>query len=193
MTTPFEYVDPPEVQDLNNPPEIPTFVDGVLVHQTDLNALGANLRYLVRYMMGGHTDHKPLTVLRAVTPNSFPNNVATVITWDTADQNTDSAWDASDPTTVYVQTAGIYRIYFQCGTTATFSQVHLYLLVNGVDIINNSVALTECNGNLTNVEITVQLAAGASIQLAYQHASGATRSSATTFGGVRLVVEWIAP
>ncbi len=122
MTGPFQYLDPPPDPVINQPPPLPSFVDGQLVRQSQLNALSANLRYLQSSVLGGQSGHKPLTVLRAVLATVCPSGAATLIKWDTADQNTDNAWSyAVDPYTVNVQTEGYYRIYFQAGTTAAFS------------------------------------------------------------------------
>ncbi len=194
---PFEWLDPPPIPVINQPPPIPTFIDGVLVHQTDLNALVANIQYLQSYVLGGSqggTDPKPMTVLRALTPNTFTAGAATALTWDTADVNNDGAWSASDPTTVYVQTEGFYRVNFQLSiNTSTHSQSQMYILINGTDVANNSVCGTRYFGIQANLEVTVPLAATASIQVAYMFQGSGTRSSFSSIGGCRLEIEWVAP
>lgn len=194
MTGPFQYLDPPSVQVLNQPPPLPTFVDGQVVRQSALNALSVNLRYLKGAVLGGRAGGKPLTVLRAVLPTVCPSGAATLIRWDVADQNTDNAWSlTADPYSVIVQTEGIYRIYFQCGTTASHSNCKLYLLVNGNDVINNSASVCSWFGNHANVELTVALAKTASVQVAYMQTTGSSRSTTNQFGGARLEVEFVAP
>ena len=193
LTAPYTYVDVPTPYTFNAPPALPTFVDGALVHQGDLNALSANLNYLYAYVLGGQTATKPLTILRQTTPQSFTTAVATVVNWDTADKNTDSAWSAGTPGAVYIQTAGIYRIYYQGGHASTASASTLFILVNGTDIVNNCVANSTWNGNLANVEITTPLAAGASVQAVLLQTTGSTKSSSTTFGGQRFELEWLCP
>lgn len=194
MTAPFTYLDAPATTVLNAPPALPTFLDGGLVHQGDLNALSANLTYLNAYVLGGLTTVKPLTLLRQVTGQNFVTGVATVINWDTADKNTDGAWSFSaDPATVYVQTAGFYRITYQGGHASTASASQLFILVNGTDIVNNGLANTSWNGNLGNVEITYQLASGASLQAALIQTTGSTKTSSTSFGGQRFEVEFLCP
>lgn len=204
---PFQQLDPPTIQVLNQPPAVPTFVDGQLVHQGDLNALSANVQYLQEYVLGGSqggTAAKPMTVLRAVLPNVnlFTATVATLIQWDTADVNNDNAWSATaDPFTIYVQHEGFYRIYFQCGSTATsshWSSCAMFILVNGSDIANNSVQSCGWVGNQGNLELTVPLAATASIQVAYMQSDSTLTSGRpwqvnTQFGGCRIEVEWVAP
>lgn len=196
---PFQQLDPPTISVLNQPPAVPTFVDGQLVHQGDLNALSANVQYLQQYVLGGSQGAaaaKPMTVLRAVTPtlNVFTTGVATLIQWDTADVNNDNAWSATaDPFTIYVQTEGFYRVYVQFGTSATsFSNCTLFLLVNGNDIVNNTVQSCNWHGNQGNLELTVPLAATASIQVAYEQTFGSCHGI-TTQGGCRIEVEWVAP
>lgn len=194
MTAPFTYLDAPAVTVYNSPPALPTFLDGSLVHQSDLNALSANLRYLTAYVLGGDTTAKPLTLLRQTTGQGFPTGVATVVNWDTADKNTDGAWSASAPNVVYVQTAGFYRITYQGGYPANSSANNqLFILVNGTDIVNNAAATTSWFGNYSNVEITTQLAAGASVQAAFLQTLGTTQTSSTAYGGQRLDIEWLCP
>jgi hypothetical protein len=194
MTGPFSYLDPPSVQILNAPPAIPTFLDGDLVHQGDLNALAANVTYLLGGTGGSDATAKPLTVLRALTPNICTSGAAITCLWDTADSNNDGAWSPSDPTSVYVQTEGYYRINAQFGhSVASYSQCTLFVLVNGTDVVNNSIQTCSWHGNQGQVEVTVPLAKTASIQIAYEQTSGSSRNSSLTFGGCRLEVEWIAP
>lgn len=194
MTAPFTYVDAPAVQLPNSAPVLPTFLDGALVHQGDLNALSANLRFLQAYALGDIPTGKPLTLLRQTTTQSFTTGVATVINWDTADKNTDGAWSAGTPNAVFVQTAGYYRITYQGGYPAnTAAANQLFILINGTDIVNNAVAVSSWSGNFSNVEITAPLAAGTSVQAAFLQTTGSTQSSSTAFGGHRLDVEWLCP
>lgn len=192
--SPFTYLDQPSVVTRNQPPALPTFIDGSLVHQGDLNALAVNLDYLYAYTLGGYTTTKPLTMLRQTTPQVIATATPTIINWDTADKNTDGAWSAGTPSTVYVQTDGTYRILAQCGyIPSTASKCTIYVLINGTDVVNNAIALQTVNGDLSQVDITTQLAAGASVQIAFQQQTGSNQNATPQYGGQRLTVEWLCP
>jgi hypothetical protein len=129
----------------------------------------------------------------------FTSGAATLITWDTILVDNVNAWDGptlGDPQTITVQKEGFYRINFQCGTTQSYpfsSVASMFILVNGSDVVNNSVNSCTWVGNQGTLEVTVPLAATASIQVAYEQQTGGGLFSTTQFGGCRIEVEWVAP
>jgi hypothetical protein len=206
---PFAWLDPPATPTINQPPDLPSFTDGDLVHQGDLNALVTNIEYLQQFVLGGSVGGslaKPMTILSAVTPNVFTSGAATTILFDTVIVDNVNAWGKNnvlgDAHTVVVQKEGFYRINFQCSndTASSFwnAVINEWIIINGSDVVNNSVVTGCWTGNNGTLEVTVPLAATATIQVAYRFDSsglyGGTKChSQTTFGGCRLEVEWVAP
>lgn len=96
---PFSWLDPPAIPTINQPPPMLIFTDGLLVHQKDLNALCTNLTYLQQFVLGGSqggTTQKPMTILSAVTPNTFTSGAATVLLWDTVIIDNVNAWGGNN-------------------------------------------------------------------------------------------------
>lgn len=175
-------------------PTIPTFTDGLVVHQADLNALASNLTNLYNYNQAGFVSQRPCVIAKQTTGQSIPNNTNTLINFQSAAINTDNMWTASVPNQITIQHAGIYLLMGQifypqlAGATLT-TNCGGYILVNGTVPGTNAVAVGGANGGQNaagpagNFMSLQNLAAGATVFLNAAHTYGASSTLLTTFGG----------
>jgi len=89
-------------------PAIPSFTDGTVVHQADLNALGSNLTNIYNYLLGGFRTEPPIVVAQQTVAQTIATGVTAQMSYDTAVVNTNSMWVSSSPTQITIQTGGIY-------------------------------------------------------------------------------------
>lgn len=161
-------------------PVVPTFTDGVVVHQADLNALGTNLTNLYNYLNAGFTTQKPCVIVAATSSQSIAASTDTLVTFQAAAVNTNNMWVAGSPTQITIQKAGIYWVFAQTHwplvSGATLSNALVAnLMVNGTTVPTNVVAcqtLPMVNagpGSGHQVGCLVNLAAGSTVFLDVWH------------------------
>lgn len=123
-------------------PAIPSFVDGTVVHQTDLNALASNLTNIYSYLLGGFRTQPPIAVIQqnnAQTIASGASGAAFVL--DTAVLNTNNMWTPSVPSQITIQTAGTYLVLFHVEWGAAFTGYRFCgVTLNGTTIPTNYLA-----------------------------------------------------
>lgn len=123
-------------------PAIPSFTDGTVVHQADLNALASNLTNLYAYNQAGFFTQRPTVLVNATSVQSITQNTDTLLNFQNAVINTDNMWTASVPNHLTIQHAGIYLLFaqwrIQAITGASLTNgLNLNLLVNGTSTTNS--------------------------------------------------------
>lgn len=163
---------------------MPTFTDGVVVHQASLNSLSTGINNLSTYVLGAAPprSYVPMVALRQASVQSVPNASDTLVNWDTADANNDNMWTGSSPNVVTVRTAGTYAFWAQ-GTFAAngTNDRYMWLLMNGTNAATNSIAESHqpgysgIDGNLLgSFALMPSLAVGATFYVdLWQNAGGA--------------------
>ena len=187
-------------------PAIPTFTDGVVVHQADLNALGTNLTNLYNYNQAGFFTQRPTVLAKQTTTQSIAASTNTLINFDTAVINTDTMWVASVANQVTIQHAGIYFMFgelrFPGQTGATLANYFAVdILVNGTTPGTNSICYTA--GPMLNITSALplgfqafgcaNLAAGATVYLNVSHNSGGAISTQVDRGNSFLGAVFLTP
>lgn len=117
-------------------PAIPSFTDGLVVHQADLNALASNLTNLYNYNQGGFRTQRPAVIAQATSTQSISPSTGTLVTFGTATVNTDNMWVGGSATQITINTAGIYWLFGQCRWPA----------ISGATLANGLVANIQVNG-----------------------------------------------
>lgn len=128
---------------------MPTFTDGVVVHQGDLNGLSTGINNLSTYTLGAVPPraYVPTLRVRRVAAQTIPNNANTLVSWDTVDVNNDNMFSLSTPTTITIQTAGSYAFDVEWGwANSTSGDRVIWATKNGTSTIANSVATDEQHG-----------------------------------------------
>jgi hypothetical protein len=99
---------------------MPTFTDGVVVHQTSLNALSTGVNNLNTVVTGAVAPraYVPLLRLKRTAAQSIPNTTNTAVSWDTIDVNNDNMFTLVSPTQITIQTAGSYALDVEFGWAA---------------------------------------------------------------------------
>lgn len=124
-------------------PPIPSFTDGTVVHQADLNALASNLTNIYTYLLGGFRTTPPIAVIQQNNAQTFTTGTTAQVTYDTAVVNTNSMWVAGSPAQVTIQTAGTYLIMQHVIWNSAFSGYRFCgVTLNGTTIPTNYVANT---------------------------------------------------
>lgn len=167
-------------------PVIPSFTDGTVVHQADLNALASNLTNLYAYNQAGFFTQRPSVLVSASATQSIAANTDTLLNFGTAVINTDNMWTVSVPNHLTVVHAGIYVIFaqvrWQAISGATLSNgLNANLLVNGTATSNSVAMTTTAMMNTTGsagigqfVGTIANLAVGATVYVdVYQNGGGA--------------------
>ncbi len=168
-------------------PPIPTFTDGLLVHQPDLNAMSTHLNALYAADLGGFRTNVPACAVRLTTTKAIPNNTETQIIWDVADINTDGMWTVSSPTTLTVNTAGVWLITTTLGlVNGTAAQIAARILVNGTNSPTDGQVTSSQSGSRGVASAFVALAAGSVINATIFHTVGSTTNLDLTKGSCRL-------
>ncbi|HEY2763416.1 MAG TPA: hypothetical protein VGJ13_05300 [Pseudonocardiaceae bacterium] len=170
---------------------MPTFTDGVVVHQASLNALSTGINNINSLLTGAVAPRAYVPTAAAYTNASHNVNSAadTIITFDAALTNNDNMWVASN-SNFTVNTAGIYIIYGQVhfASNNTGSRA-VHLLLNGT-AVGNSVAahnhpgMTTGDGvALTAISPPWSLSVGATIYMSVYQDSGGLLATTVTFSG----------
>jgi hypothetical protein len=96
---------------------MPTFTDGTVVHQGDLNLLSTGINNLSTYSLGAvpPRSYVPTLKLRKNAQQTIPTNANTNVSWDTIDVNNDSMFTLSANTVITIQTAGSYAVFAEFG------------------------------------------------------------------------------
>lgn len=162
---------------------MPTFTDGAIVHQGQLNLLAAGITNLSLLLNGVPPTRAyiPAVSVKTTTPHTIPNNAdTTVTTWDGSSINNDAMW-SSGLTALTLQTGGVYIAWAQTHFTANAVGIRaVHVMLNGTSIIANSVAVATVNnlnaggGNaFTAMSMPMRLAPGATLYLSvYQNSGG---------------------
>jgi hypothetical protein len=175
-------------------PTIPSFVDGTVVHQADLNALATNLTNLYNYNQGAFNTQRPNVMAVQTVARSIANSTETTMTYDSAGPNVGNMWIASQPTQLTIQIAGSYFIFGQVryGTLggATLGTVARgNILINGTNPAANAVSNTDVpfmtvgNGTTSAAWYVANLAAGATVYMSTLQNSGAAMFTALVYCG----------
>jgi hypothetical protein len=164
-------------------PVVPSFTDGIVVHQADLNALASNLTNLYAYNQGGFRTQRPAVIAATTATQTISPSTGTLVSFGTASVNTDNMWTGSTATQITVNTAGIYWLFGQARWPA-ISGANLNnglvcnLLVNGLATANvvatQTLPMLNLSPGATNqVGCIANLAAGAVVYLdVFQNAVG---------------------
>jgi hypothetical protein len=178
-------------------PAIPSFTDGTLVRQGDLNALASNLTNLYSYNHGGFRTQRDCVIVTANSA-SIAATTDTLISFASASVNTNGMWVAGSPTQITIQTAGVYWVFSQTrwptvNAPTNSNVVASNLLANGTAVSNtvasNLVPMIATGGGAgpsNQCSTLINLAAGATLYLdVWQNASTAI-STGTDYGGTFL-------
>jgi hypothetical protein len=184
-------------------PTIPSFTDGVVVHQADLNALASNLTNLYSYNQAGFRTQRPCVIVKQTSGQSIPNATDTLVNFNTAVVDTDNMWSASTPNRITVQHAGIYYVFAQirypnliAASTSTWGGA--YIEINGTTTASavalmNTLAVANGAGTCPSGSQLANLAAGATIYLSAVHTFGSTQTLSTDVGGTTLGAIFLTP
>lgn len=125
---------------------MPTFTDGVVVHQASLNSLSTGINNLSTYTLGAAPPrtYVPTLRLRKNGQTTITTNLNTNVSWDTIDVNTDNMFTLSAPTVITVQTAGSYAVMVEYGwvQNSTGGRV-LWVNKNGSNPSANGIGIDE--------------------------------------------------
>jgi hypothetical protein len=168
-------------------PAIPTFVDGLITHQTDLNSLVANINNLYLTDLGAFRTTNPCCAVRVTGTHSVPNSTEVQIPWDVADINNDAMWSASSPTILTINTAGVYLVQVTLGVvTGSAQQIAARILVNGTFPPTDAQVTSSMLGFKNIASSMVPLEAGSVINATIFHTVGSTVNLDTTKGSCRM-------
>jgi len=183
-------------------PAIPSFTDGTVVHQADLNALASNLTNLYGSNLGGFFTQAPTVLVKQTTAQTVSNTTDTLVDFHSAVINNDNMWIPSVANQLVVQHAGVYWLYAQArwppisvGGGTTFSNVLAQrILVNGTSLANTVAYVTApiLNGEAaTQLGTIVSLAVNATVYLDVWHNAGASITLKTDAGSSFLSATFI--
>lgn len=128
---------------------MPTFTDGVVVHQGSLNSLSTGINNLNTTVTGAVAPraYVPMVRLRRVNAQSIPNTANTQVSWDTVDVNNDNMFTLVSPTFITIQTAGSYALDVEWGwVNNTTGDRVIWGTKNGTSTTANSVCTDEQHG-----------------------------------------------
>jgi hypothetical protein len=186
---------------------VTTFVDGVVVHQGDLNNLSTNIDTLCQQTTGKTAaqgaSSKPLAQVDMNAVQSIANTTVTVISWNLAStQVTDTMWVASQATQLTVVTAGWYAMDLQvCWDNGLNSNRVIGMMVNGTTPTANSISEVNYIGTTTSVfkqraTAYAHLSVGATIYAYVNQTSGGSLNinpNSISYPGTYMSVRWDAP
>lgn len=175
-------------------PVIPSFTDGSVVHQADLNALATNLTNLYTYNQGAFNTQRPCAIATQTVAQNINNNAETILTYNQAGPNVGNMWIASQPTQLTIQTPGSYFLFgqvrhnvFAGATLGTIARGNI--LINGTSPAANSVSNTDVpfmtagNGTTSAAWYLTNLAAGATIYMSTLQNTGGPVNTVMLYGG----------
>jgi ribosomal protein S6 len=179
-------------------PAIPSFTDGTVVHQADLNALASNLTNLYNYNQGGFFTQRPCVLAKATSGQSVANATHVLVNMQAEVIDTDNMWTASVANEIKVQHAGIYWIFGQVRWPSSAANIlQANLLVNGTAVPTNVV--TTSNQSAVNsagghhVAYMANLAVNATIYLDCFQNSGGTVTLDTLVNGSSFGAVFLTP
>jgi hypothetical protein len=170
-------------------PAIPSFVDGTVVHQADLNALASNLTNLYAYNQAGFFTQRPSVLVKATSGQTVANNTHTIVAFQSSLINTDNMWTASLPNQFTIQHAGMYWVFGQVRWPASAANlIQTNIMVNGTAVPANiavTATLPAVNGSAGGHHVAwmANLAVGATLYLDGFQNSGGTVTLDTFVGG----------
>lgn len=181
-------------------PAIPSFTDGVVVHQADLNALASNLTNLYNYNQAGFFTQRPCVLAASTATQNITTATDTSVNFGAAGINTDNMWTASSPDRITVQHAGLYWLFAQARWptipgASLANGMHQHITINGTTGAAASTALPMMNiGNVGGYVATIlNLAAGATAYLVVWHNAGSTQTLQTDRGASFLGAVFLTP
>jgi len=184
-------------------PVIPSFTDGTVVHQADLNALASNLTNLYNYNQGAFNSQRPACMAVQTVTQGVANSTATLVNFNSAPVNVGNMWVGSQPTQITIQIAGIYYLFGQVRYPADASGTlgivcRGNIMINGTNPATNSVSNTDVpfptvgNGPTAAAWFVSNLAAGAVVYLDTLHNAGAGINTSLLYGGSFLSAFFVA-
>lgn len=183
-------------------PALPSFVDGTLVHQADLNSLVTNLNILADNTAGKRQASqylRPKCTLQKSATQTVPSaGTPTLVSWTGASINTDNMWVGSQANQLTIQTAGFYELTVSFiwlnGLATSTNRSDAWILVNGTavgNIIAGNSGTIFNGGWWSHCATGAQLAAGAVVYFAVDQNSGSTGTLDTNFGGCQASATFI--
>jgi hypothetical protein len=180
---------------------MPTFVDGSIVRQGPLNLLPTGITNLSILLNGVPPTRAYIPALNVFinTPQTIANNTDQTVSWNAASINNDVMWAVGSPTKVTIKTGGVYIAVAQVHFTANANGIRAsHIMLNGTNIIANSVAVTAVNrlnagaGNaFTAMTNPMRLAPGATIYLSvFQNSGGGLNVDTPESGTYLSVFRW---
>lgn len=175
-------------------PTIPSFTDGSVVHQADLNALASNLTNLYNYNQGAFNSQRPAVMATQTATQSIATSTAATVSFNQAGPNVGNMWTASTPAQIVIQIPGMYYLFGQVRydvfAGATLGIVARgNILINGTNPATNSVSNTDVpfmtagNGPTSAAWYVANLAAGATVYLSTLQNTGGTIPTSLLYGG----------
>lgn len=184
-------------------PTIPSFVDGSVVHQADLNALASNLTNLFNENQGGFRTQRDCVIATRTTVQSINNITDTLASFAQAPVNTNNMWNPSQASQITIQTAGIYWVFGQVRWPSIASPTQSMgfsgsVLANGTAYANaiGTQLLPPVNtgaGPTCQIGSLVNLAVNATLYLNLWQSTGVAQSTNTDGGGCYLGAIFLTP
>lgn len=173
-------------------PVIPTFTDGLLVHQPDLNALSQHTNDLYVQNVGGFYTKAPACTVRKTTGQSIPNATDTAVSWDVADVNSFGMWTSAAPIVISILVSGTYLLYTQLVTNGTATEMGVRILVNGLSAQLNSITTFSSQALAGSASNIATLVAGSVVSASCYQKNASPATLQTTFGSCRLAAVLIS-
>lgn len=184
-------------------PAIPSFTDGSVVHQADLNALASNLTNLFNENQGGFNTQRPCVIAQQTVAQTVNNATDTLVSFNSANVNTNNMWVAGNPTQLTIQTAGIYWVFSQVrwptiGAPALTTVCASNILANGTSTANTIASnllpfVNSGAGCGTQAGVIANLVANATLYLDVWQSSGAVQTLQTNFGSSFMGAIFLTP
>lgn len=190
---------------------LPTFADGKLVQQGQLNSVTAGVDTLCQITTGKTASSgvasKPIGYWYRNANQSIASGTDTIVSWTTESYDTDNMWSVGAADHLLIATPGKYVITAQVDWTPNATGYRAQrILLNGTN--RNTDVISEYSFPVTGsaVESIFQvetyplaLVAGDVIYLQVRQQSGVALSAIgaadpkTVFGGTWISAEWVAP
>ncbi|MFD1145983.1 hypothetical protein [Saccharothrix hoggarensis] len=180
-----------------------SFVDGVLVHQADLNNLSVNIDTLTQLTQGkpaaSGVSHKPMAMVKLTSPQPVNNSTDLIVPWHAEVYDFDNLWTPGSANRFSVQTSGKYVIRMGTDWSANATGLRTTkIFVNGTSNANTVAGYSAPPPSAFDAFYTVEsppvsLAAGASVYFDVFQSSGVTLDLGLSFGGTWASIEWVAP
>lgn len=176
---------------------LPTFTDGVFVHQADLNLLSNGIDQLSLLLTGvvAPRSYIPTATAKITSTQSIANRTDTLVTFDSAGVNNDVIWVAASSAFV-IKSGGIYVVYGQaCWAPNASGTRSCSVLLNGTAPDGNGIALA-AEGAVSSTDRTtlccqtqpLVLAPGAAVYFNVWQSSGGSLNIDTALSGTFMAV-----